>query len=102
MIKELPPLETDVSLESYLIRILNHIEAAINDVDNVITTRSVPDKPRTGKIYYLSEDLDNRITQGYWIWYQDSTLISNGYWEKFVVGSELNDLEARVSALEAP
>lgn len=101
MIKEVPPLEElNIKLSSYIIRMWINVERAIDEVTKVISVRTRPERPRHGIIYYLEEDISDIITQGYWVWFKDDSLPDGGYWESFVVGSQYNELEARVAALE--
>lgn len=94
-------------VKAYIERMLDDIEAAILTAQAVFVTRTIPDRAIAGLLYYVAEDLlktDGSLLaeKGYWTWFPDETLDAQGYYEKVVLGSELNALEDRVAALEAP
>ena len=98
----IPDGEVPEEVRAFIDRMNNHIEDAILTAQGIFRVRSIPDRPVPGVLFYLTEDVSETITAGYWTWFLDNNLPDKGYWEKLVVGSELNALEERVSALEAP
>ena len=89
-------------VKGYLDRMNNHIEDAILTSQGIFKVRDIPERPIAGVLYYLTTDLTELITAGFWTWFLDDSLPAKGYWEKMVVGSELNALKDRVTALENP
>lgn len=103
IIEQSPSGEMTQELDTYFQRMWRNVGTGIDEATNVIQIREIPDRPVEGVLYYLLFDLDiGNATKGYWIWIKDETDPDLGYWEKLVVGSELNALEERVAALEAP
>ena len=72
---EQPPPDWDDASKAYINRLMYYISEAVDSTNGVSIRKEVPEKPREGKIYYLKEDLDDKVTEGYYVFV-------NGVWEK--------------------
>ena len=90
-IEQAPPGELSPELNAYFQRMWINVERAIGEAQNIIPVREIPDRPIEGVLYYLMFDLDiGNATKGFWIWFNDPELTDGGYWEKLVVGTEID------------
>jgi len=69
---------------------LIEIERDIASINGVSVVRILPEKPRTGKIYYVKSSRD--ASAGLWVYV--------GSWQSLVLSDEFNALEERVTILE--
>lgn len=80
VIFELPPADYAMSLEAlaYFARFVNQINDELESINQVIVRDAVPENPREGRIYYLTEDLNDDATEGYYVYV-------NNVWNKLAM-----------------
>ena len=74
-------------LARFIDDLMLNVQTEIDSVNGVAIRKEVPDRPREGKIYYLTEDLNNIVTEGYWA-------LINDQWHKFAM---IDDIDISVS-----
>jgi len=72
---EIPPADWSIEVTAYVDRMLQRIQEEIEGSNGVAIRSYIPDKPKEGKIYYLSEGLSEAAIEGYYVWI-------NGEWKR--------------------
>lgn len=72
----LPPNLYSDELQHYLSQLVASIQLEVDATNGVSMRRTIPSKPREGKIYYLEADLNDVATEGFWSFI-------NNEWHKF-------------------